>query len=134
MRLEAISLPTWTYYTNFPPKKSKSSWKTKIWKNNSATHSSHYWKTDHSTQRVISYEPATSCYCPKSSWQESWNTHKHHMIRNHVLLLKKSPLDIAQMLKYTYQPSLSMLLANMDFWAIFYDHFGNEMISLPWLL
>lgn len=40
-------------------------WKIKIWKNTRATYSSDYRETDHSTERVVSYEPTAGGCCPE---------------------------------------------------------------------
>lgn len=45
-------------------------WKTKIWKCNTATYGSDDWKTDHSTERAVCYEPTAGGDCPEDSGQE----------------------------------------------------------------
>lgn len=101
-------------------------YKMKIWRNSSATYSSDYWKTDHSTQRVICYEPTAGSYCPKYSWQESWNTKTTHICRP-----CSPPEELTLKLQQEYQSAhintfRSMLLANMEFWAVFYCYFRTR--------
>lgn len=45
-------------------------WKTKIWKCNTATYGSDDWKTDHSTERAVRYEPTAGGDRPEDSGQE----------------------------------------------------------------
>lgn len=53
--------------------------KQKIWKCNTATYGSDDWKTDHSTERAVRYEPTAGGDCPEDSGQEPWNTQTAHV-------------------------------------------------------
>lgn len=117
--IELHDSPQW--FTQNTSEKSDLHLKNKNLEKHSATYSSDYWKTDHSTESVVSYEPTAGGYCPKNSWQESWNTCKQRTFTNHVPLLKSPHSGNSGNIK-----ALISMHSCRHIWpAWFYDHFGS---------
>lgn len=135
--LQTVLLKNWTpknwspqWFTRYASERSDLHLQNKNLEKHSATYRSDYWKTDHSAERVVSYEPTAGGYCPKNSWQESWNTCKQHTLKSHVPFLKSPCLQYGGNMKV-----LVSMHSYRHFWPTwFYGHFGNQIIFFFWFM